>query len=128
MMRHVFDHPLNGCCACGEDFTALKYFDRHHVGMHEYTYSEGLRMDPAREDGRRCLSADEMGAIGLALDEKGRWTDPVAAGAVRAHFRDAHPRFPERQGADVGAQPGPVPVLERIGVGETPESVAGEAA
>jgi hypothetical protein len=30
-------------------------------------------MDPPREDGRRCLAADELAAANLALDGGDRW-------------------------------------------------------
>lgn len=65
--------PKNMCSLCGEDFDALSGFDAHRVGTHEYTYSEGVQMDPMREDGRRCLSANEMTSLGFYLDDAGRW-------------------------------------------------------
>ena len=61
---------LNLCRACDRDFSSVAAFDRHRVGVHEYTYSEGL--DLGREDGRRCLDMDELGDAGLALDARGR--------------------------------------------------------
>jgi hypothetical protein len=48
------------CTSCGCDFTGDALFERHRVGTHDYTYSEGAKMDPPREDGRRCLTRDEM--------------------------------------------------------------------
>lgn len=56
---------LNFCRSCGFDFTSTTYFDRHRIGVHAYTYAEGLRMDPPREDGRRCMDADELHVSGL---------------------------------------------------------------
>lgn len=79
--------PLNECSACGSDFTSLKLFDAHRVGKHAYTYSEGIAMEPMREDGRRCLSSDEMLERGWEKDGKGRWFDPIAVEAARQHFR-----------------------------------------
>lgn len=46
---------------CGTDFGSLSAFDSHRTGEHDYLYSEGARMDPPREDGRRCLTAREIG-------------------------------------------------------------------
>lgn len=57
--------PLNRCPMCGRDFTSDAYFDRHRVGKHAYTFAEGLRLDPAREDGRRCMDERELLAAGL---------------------------------------------------------------
>ena len=51
---------LSYCTSCGCDFSGDSMFDRHRVGTHDYTYSEGLRFDPPVEDGRRCLRRDEM--------------------------------------------------------------------
>jgi hypothetical protein len=33
-------------------------FDNHRVGKHAYMHSEGLKLDPPVEDGRRCLSGE----------------------------------------------------------------------
>jgi len=79
-------HPANQCGACGEDFSSLRNFDRHRVGVHEYTYSEGLKLEPIREDGRRCLDADEIQALGLVRDKNGRWSDPEATARAQAAF------------------------------------------
>ena len=78
--------PLNQCGACGHDFTSLRLFDAHRVGRHEYTYAEGVVMEPMREDGRRCLSEPEMLAKGWQYDGKGRWNDPAASARARASF------------------------------------------
>jgi hypothetical protein len=55
---------LSYCTSCGCDFASDTLFDRHRTGTHDYTYSEGAKMDPPREDGRRCLTRDEMRAKG----------------------------------------------------------------
>jgi hypothetical protein len=78
--------PLNQCGACREDFTSVKLFDRHRVGVHAYTYSEGVRMDPIREDGRRCLDAQEMRQKGWEQNEQGRWFDPASVSRARVAF------------------------------------------
>ncbi|HEX4672032.1 MAG TPA: hypothetical protein VH279_07175 [Solirubrobacteraceae bacterium] len=58
-------YPVSSyCTSCGVDFTGDWLFDKHRVGRHEYMLSEGLRLDPPREDGRRCLDRDEMRALG----------------------------------------------------------------
>ena len=44
-----------------------------------------MSLDPPREDGRRCLDAEEMRALGWTLDKRGRWTDPESANRVRVH-------------------------------------------
>lgn len=81
--------PANGCRACGQDFAGLSYFEAHRVGRHDYTLSEGLRMDPATEDGRRCLTVDEMTEKGWALNDRGRWFSPAAAERMRERFAEA---------------------------------------
>jgi len=78
--------PRNQCGACGEDFTSVELFDRHRVGVHEYTITEGLAMDPPREDGRRCLAVHEMRDRGWAQDGSVRWYDPVRAARARMAF------------------------------------------
>jgi hypothetical protein len=82
---------MNLCCDCGEDFTGIRLFDAHRVGRHAYTYSEGLAMDPPREDGRRCLDVDEMQERGWRLDKRGRWQDPIQA-ARGALLRTRQPK------------------------------------
>jgi hypothetical protein len=68
---------VNACAACGLDFAGLEAFDRHRVGVHAYRFEEGLRMEPPRDDGRRCLTDSEMGERGWRRDGRGRWFDPV---------------------------------------------------
>jgi hypothetical protein len=51
------------------DFGSVAAFDRHRVGTHEYTFIEGLYMEPERLDGRRCLDESEIAAL---TDSKGR--------------------------------------------------------
>jgi hypothetical protein len=67
---------VNLCCACQTDFASVKAFDTHRIGVHAYTFAEGLEMDPERIDGRRCADGDEMLAAGLELDTQGRWCIP----------------------------------------------------
>lgn len=64
---------MNLCCTCGMDFASVAAFDRHRTGVHAYTFWEGLRMDPPREDGRRCMDEDEMLGAGIDRDAHGRW-------------------------------------------------------
>lgn len=84
---------MNECGAYGQDFNSVRLFDRHRVGKHAYTFKEGMAMVPPREDGRRCLDPVEMRADGWALNERGRWSDPVeAARGVSALHRSAGAR------------------------------------
>src|SRR5579883_2762651 len=92
---------MNLCTVCGEDFASLAAFDRHRVGRHAYSYRQGLRREPPREDGRRCLDPDEMRKAGLERDGRGHWrialTDDErerlvsARGAARAAASDGLP-------------------------------------
>jgi hypothetical protein len=81
------ENPHNLCRSCNQDFASVSLFDAHRVGVHEYTYSEGVKMEPIREDGRRCLDTDELEARGWVLDKRGIWTDPVGAAACKARFQ-----------------------------------------
>ena len=74
------------CRSCGADFSATWLFDKHRVGKHTYLFTEGLRMDPPREDGRRCLDAEEMRGLGWEVDANGRWSEPARARATRDAF------------------------------------------
>ena len=65
---------MNVCGACGLDFAGVSAFDAHRVGKHAYTSTEGLRMDPPREDGRRCLYPHELEEKGFVQNSWGRWT------------------------------------------------------
>ena len=64
---------MTECRSCGLRFTGTSAFDHHRVGKHEYTYGEGFKFEPPREDGRRCLHASEMPEAGMELDPRGRW-------------------------------------------------------
>jgi hypothetical protein len=68
---------VNECSGCGLDFGSTHAFDKHRIGKHAYTSTEGLRMDPPKEDGRRCLSVIEMLDGGWHQDARGRWRTPV---------------------------------------------------
>jgi hypothetical protein len=78
--------PRNLCRACGADFRSVEGFEQHRVGVHAYTYSEGLNMEPMREDGRRCLDADELEALGYEQDDDGRWFNRARVDETRRHF------------------------------------------
>jgi hypothetical protein len=67
------------------DFTSLRLFDAHRVGSYAYDWS------PDHEDGRRCLDADEMQALGWQQDDKGRWYDPVHRERTRDYFESTSP-------------------------------------
>jgi hypothetical protein len=79
----------NLCRSCGCDFASDSAFDRHRVGVYMYTHAEGLELEPPREDGRRCLDADEMLAAGLAPDGRGRWSIVADVERARRPFAKA---------------------------------------
>jgi hypothetical protein len=62
------DH--NQCPGCGKFFNSTAAFDKHRTG--------------AYETGRRCLSAKEMTAKGMALNAGNWWVTAVNPGYVRA--------------------------------------------
>lgn len=66
--------PKNQCALCFRDFASPSAFSKHKSGVHAYTYSEGLKLDPPRENGRRCLDTDEMACKGFVQNTYGRWT------------------------------------------------------
>lgn len=104
--------PLNGCRSCGCDFTKTRHFDRHRVGVHGYTYAGGLRMDPPREDGRRCMDADELAAAGLVRLRAGdspRYESRIASG-VPIYW---NPEEAAAAGERLRATPNPVEGLRR---------------
>lgn len=80
---------MNLCRSCGEDFAGVSAFDAHRVGKHSYTYSEGVKMEPIREDGRRCLHRDELEAEGYARNASGRWFKIADAERLAAHHERA---------------------------------------
>jgi hypothetical protein len=67
---------VNLCRTCGEDFASVPAFDEHRVGVYDYDFADGMRMDPPRDDGRRCLGVDELEAAGWRKDRWGRWHLP----------------------------------------------------
>jgi hypothetical protein len=74
---------MNICRACNEDFGSVSAFDAHRVGVHVYTVAEGFAMDSPRDDGRRCMDADELEQAGWHRDSHGRWRRPIRdAGAL----------------------------------------------
>lgn len=78
---------LNLCRSCEQDFASVSAFDRHRVGVHAYTHSGSLKLDPPREDGRRCLDTDELRDVGMELDARGRWAITADAERARKAFR-----------------------------------------
>jgi len=48
-----------------------------------------LQKEPPLEDGRRCLSEDEMVEKGWATNSHGRWFSPTAAEGMRQRFAEA---------------------------------------
>jgi hypothetical protein len=78
--------PLHGCRKCGQDFTSERTFAAHRIGVHAYTFLEGLDLEPPREDGRRCLDSDELLGLGWKERIPGRWVDTLAAKKARQSF------------------------------------------
>lgn len=72
---------MNLCRGCGRDFGSMRAFDKHRVGVHAYTFAEGMALEPPAEGGRRCLDEDELPEQGFVRNHWGRWT--VAADAER---------------------------------------------
>lgn len=66
----------NVCPTCDLDFSSVRAFDFHRQGKHAYLYAEGLRMQPPRFDGRRCLDEKELLELGWTVNRHGRWTPP----------------------------------------------------
>jgi len=81
---------VNLCRSCNQDLGSVDLFDRHRVGKHDHTYTEGVAMTPIGEDGRRCVSAAEMALLGWRRGARGRWIDP--ARATRALGAKPHAR------------------------------------
>lgn len=97
-------YPVSSyCTSCGNDFSADWLFDKHRIGKHEYTYSDGLKLLPPVEDGRRCMTEDEMIEAGMRIMTKEEklattrhrhraefdvslWFDPARTEQVREAF------------------------------------------
>jgi hypothetical protein len=52
--------PRNECASCGEVFSSVSWFDLHRIGDHA-------------KKTRRCLSINEIKALGMIKDGKGCW-------------------------------------------------------
>jgi len=74
-------HPIAFCRECGRDFAGDSYFDQHRVGLHDYTFLEGLDRDPPVENGRRCRETEELRELGLR---------PMTDDEMRASRRHRH--------------------------------------
>jgi hypothetical protein len=80
---------MNLCTTCKADFASVDAFDKHRIGKHVYLYAEGLALEPPREDGRRCMDADEMIDAGMELDRRGRWALVAAKKRVTEYWSEA---------------------------------------
>jgi hypothetical protein len=69
---------LNLCRSCNKDFGSVSAFDAHRVGKHAYTYSEGVKMEPMKEDGRRCLATWELIRDDWLMDYHDVWRLPAS--------------------------------------------------
>jgi hypothetical protein len=77
---------MNFCRGCGEDFASVAAFDRHRVGVHAYTFAQGLLVNPTVEDGRTCMDEEELYVVGMELDSRGRWCITADAERIREAF------------------------------------------
>jgi len=68
---------LNLCRTCDQDFTSVRLFDAHRVGAYGPGDYKGDLEDWSPEQGRRCLSIEEMEERGWAQNERDRWFDPA---------------------------------------------------
>jgi hypothetical protein len=62
------DKTMNKCSGCGKDFRSGGAFEMHRIGKFE--------PKPGQE-GRRCMTTDEMIAAGMQQDGKGTWRGPA---------------------------------------------------
>lgn len=60
MNRRALNGDHNQCAGCGQYFNSSNAFDKHRTGEHA-------------GGNRRCLTADEMTARGMALNKTGWW-------------------------------------------------------
>lgn len=77
---------MNLCRGCNQDFASIEAFDAHRVGVHAYTYSQGLQQDPMVEDGRRCIPTAELEAGGFRRNARGQWEQAARSDRTRAIF------------------------------------------
>lgn len=67
------------CGGCGEVFNSLSAFDAHRVGPYRQWW------EPVAAPDRRCLTAEQMAAKGMALNVRGYWvTETRAARKARS--------------------------------------------
>src|SRR4051794_13907377 len=97
---------MNVCVGCGLDFGSVAAFDRHRVGVFAYSLWDGLRMDPPREDGRRCLNVDEIrelrdnnGNFLFAPNARGLWSLREGLAAARSMRIGSSDKAPKEQPA-----------------------------
>jgi hypothetical protein len=87
---------MNLCRSCGLDFGSVSAFDAHRVGKHAYKLEQGLAL--GLDDGRRCLTSDELTQRGWTRDSRGRWRRPTTSLSFtqsRRRTRTARP-YPRR--------------------------------
>ena len=70
--------PRSECVNCGKVFNTTNGFDKHRTGGYgEFTYAPGdrWRANPIGRtpSTRRCMTTEEMLAIGMVLKPTGRW-------------------------------------------------------
>ena len=65
---------VNICRSCGVDFSSVSAFDRHRVGRHVYTLSEGLRLNTTHEDGTALPRCRRESAPGRRMELDRAWS------------------------------------------------------
>lgn len=72
------------CRACDQTFVSVAAFDFHRVGSYGEVIYEGHshRVIGNTPHQRRCLSVEEMVALGMMQNAKGWWQMPVRVKAV----------------------------------------------
>lgn len=78
---------MNLCRSCGSNFSSVAVWDRHRVGQYSPGDYKGERRDWSPELGRRCLEDWELHGLGLELNERGAWHDPIRTAQAATAFR-----------------------------------------
>jgi hypothetical protein len=72
------------CRACNQTFVSVVAFDFHRVGSYGEAIYEGYshRVIGYTAHQRRCLTVEEMAALGMTQNVKGWWLMPTRVKAV----------------------------------------------
>ncbi|TCG08362.1 hypothetical protein BZM27_12565 [Paraburkholderia steynii] len=86
----------NQCPTCGEFFNSSSAFDKHRTGPF------GKASAPAQ---RRCMSPDEMRALGMVKNDAGFWIEKRMSDAQRQRLSDASKNAREATTARARSRP-----------------------